>query len=743
MTDSHQSSALYLTVYGKVQGVGYRRWVRETAQSRNLKGWVCNNPDGTVRMVLIGPKVAIDDVVMRCTQGSSASDVEYVVSRSWAGSEPAGFTIVESENGDEAIDGRGDSSRLIFRKIKLPSVLNNQKNGEVTSALLCTVRQGSLLVPVAKKWNEMRRAALRDGVLLTTVSSRSTYRSFEQQAKIFSARYQVGEKDEVGAVAWNDRYWVLKSGMARAAVPGTSNHGWGVSVDVQMLRNDGVKEWLLNHAVRFGFCWEYASKPWRLTYYLGDGVAPIWSARCVELATPGRWLEEPATSFKPMNIVASKSSYRKGDAILMAENDRGPGIHRADVAKLATFPAAVITSAETEQLPRFLIEKCVPVYQVQNNRKALVDLARFARSRLQGKVIGVTGTAGKTSTSKMLTGALSALGKEVYRKNYGNLSGGISKALRSAPWGCDFYVIEMAQGTMGVSATLAAPDVAVITNIGPGHLDMNGSPLNVARKKSRIFRGVVDGGAAVICLDTEHADILITAAREQQLRVYTYGQHPQAGIRLLAWAGEGGSALIETPSGSLSFTVTGGLHMVENAMACIAVVQALGLDISVLPQCFSSFQPLKGRGQSHKLWLDGGTSLLVDESYNANPLSMKAAIEASNGRFKNGGFNRHVLVLGDMLELGEDEIAYHQHLAHSLCEQPPDILILLGPLMAELASAFKHNQGMQLEWFDSVEKTLEWATSNLKKDDLIMVKSSNGTGLHRFVTALLEQFRAP
>src|SRR5690606_22107918 len=125
-------------------------------------------------------------------------------------------------------------------------------------------------------------------------------------------------------------------------------HGWGMSVDVRMLRNDGVKEWLLIHAVRFGFCWEYPSEPRRLTYYAGDDVIPVWTARCIELATAGIWLQKPSASFRPMNVSVRTHSYRSGDAILLAENDNDIGVSKTDVGGFAAPPSAVITSEELE-----------------------------------------------------------------------------------------------------------------------------------------------------------------------------------------------------------------------------------------------------------------------------------------------------------------------------------------------------------------------------------------------------------
>src|SRR5690606_6728971 len=198
-------------------------------------------------------------------------------------------------------------------------------------------------------------------------------------------------------------------------------------------------------------------------------------------------------------------------------------------------PAALLTELETDQLPPGLFSADIPIYGVENALKALVDIAYFSRAQLHGKVIGVTGSVGKTSTCSMLARALASLNARVYSKNSGTLRGGIARTLRLAPRDADSYVFEVAMGGVDTGATLVRPDVAIVTSIGPGHLEKHRTPANVAKKKARIFKGVADGGAAVICRDAGYADILIEAANEQCLRVLTYGEHPDADIRLTQW----------------------------------------------------------------------------------------------------------------------------------------------------------------------------------------------------------------
>ncbi|SHF52119.1 UDP-N-acetylmuramyl pentapeptide synthase [Lampropedia hyalina DSM 16112] len=741
-------TATLVSIRGKVQGVGYRNWARRNAKLRALSGWVCNQNDGSVQMLLAGDSDAISDMLAECRKGPDESNVIEVKTESWSGPLTDGFEIINKNPSNPAMDKNmkqsditATSSDLIFHEIKIPACLKGQQNGKVDARLLEEIRGGFLLAPAAKKWNEMRHSAFLDGVVLMPVNADSTYRNLTQQEKIFLACHDPCEPSNA-AIQWNDRHWSLKKNLALAAIPGTSNHGWGLSIDVRLTFYGREKDWLLDHAPIFGFCWEYESEPWHITYFPGDKVTRFWSAHGIEQATPGTWLTKPKSHFLAKRIVALTPDYQPGDVVVLANGTSGLGIQPDDLVKLPAPPAAIITSLEHDNIPEPLTSKATPIYQVKSSKTALYHLAHFSRSQFKGKLIGITGTSGKTSTTSMLFKALLDLEKDTQISRGGNVSAAIAKSLRGMPWDADFYVVEIEQSTIDISSLVARPDVAIITSIGPGHLEKHKNTIGVAKRKAMIFDGMADGSIAIICHDTEHSDILINKAKDQRLRIYTYGQHTDATIRLLNWDEAEQQALVATPVGSLHFHMpVEGLHMVQNAMACIATALALELDAEKLVKSFSTFKPVKGRGVVHVLQRDnGGSFTVIDESYNANPLSMKAAIDASNARFRNGEYQRHVLILGDMLELGADEVAYHAALADALKKQPADVLVLCGPLMAHLAAKLRESgSSCVIEAFQSVEQVIEWTEAHLHDGDLVLVKSSNGTGLHRLVEELVRK----
>lgn len=746
--ENSYSTSLIINVRGKVQGVGFRKWAKQNAHLHNLRGWVRNENDGSVKILLAGDVEAVNGMLADCHKGPQQSQVIEVTSQPWTEPIPDGFNILtDSQSTSKGNKNMQQSSinenphNLIIHEIKKPKYLLNQHNGVIDEHLLENIRGGRLLEPVAKKWNEMREAAFHDGVVLMPVNSSSTYRTLVQQIRIFLSRHEPCDASHPHSIYWDNRYWALKKNLALAAIPGMSNHGWGLSIDVRLSPYGREKDWLLKHALRFGFCWEYVSEPWHLTYFPGDSMNRFWTAYGIEQATPGKWLHQPYPHFLSRRIVALVPDYQPGDIVVLANGPTGLGIPADKLLNLSATPAAIITSADLENLPQSLLSSSTPIYQVKSSKTALYHLAHFSRSQFKGKVIGVTGTSGKTSTTAMLVKAFKTLKKDVQLSLGGNVSAAIAKSLRGMPWDSDLYVVEIEQSTIDISSLAARPDIAIITSIGPGHLEKHKNTINVAKRKSMIFDGMPDGGIAIICHDTQHADILIQKAREQRLVIYTYGQHPDATIRLLHWDETKNTALVITPIGELTFSMpVEGLHMVQNAMACIATALALELDAEKMAKSFETFKPVKGRGVVHELKHGEGDSFtVIDESYNANPLSMKAAIDASNVRFRNGQYQRHVLILGDMLELGADEVAYHTALADDLRKQPADVLLLCGPLMSQLATTMRESGASMVATVPSVQEAIEWAASNLRSGDLVLVKSSNGTGLHRLVETLVRE----
>ncbi len=639
------------------------------------------------------------------------------------------------------------------RPLRLPADLTGSMNGELEENLLTPIRGGRLFHLAAKQWNRMRLAALSAGLILLPVSDSDTYQSLEIQKDLFISRFDSVDYEAANSVKWNGGVWTLKSEAQVTSIPGESMHGLGLAINVSLDRGGRVLAWLRKYADQYGFCWMSLGGPSHLVYFAGDSLDEVrksesendpyfnrWDASFMSRATPGQWVNTPHDNWSASGLFVREVSMNDRQVAVVTADPKERGIRAERLSKLPFTPVGILTTMSDQELVDHSVPAQVPVYRVPANGRALLDLAYLARKQFKGKVVGVTGTAGKTTTVGMIAHALSGISGPVYStKGNANLPAGVAWNICQMPWDAPFGVLELAIGSMAENTRLARPDVAVVTNIGPSHLEFHGTTRNVALKKSRIFTGVPDGGVAVICFDTEHSDVLAKAAHTQGLRVLTYGFHPDATVRVEKWDPVTDELVVLTPRGSHALRLRlSGKHMVLNTLACVAVGLALELDVDVFLAGLSDFSPVSGRGKLHEISFDSRRVSLIDESYNANPVSMKASIELAGLLFLKGVAKRNVMILGDMLELGPDTLKFHRELDEVLISQKPDLVLLCGKLVSVLLDPLKSAGVKQVFVFSSVEDLTVELGGLLQDGDQVLVKGSNGTGLHRLVAWLTQ-----
>ena len=377
-----------------------------------------------------------------------------------------------------------------------------------------------------------------------------------------------------------------------------------------------------------------------------------------------------------------------------------------------------------------------PHVLVDDTFAALQALGRASRERVNATVIGVTGSVGKTSTKEALYAALdrNRPGK-VHRsvKSYNNHTG-VPLSLARMPRDAEYAVLEMGMNNAGEIRALTAqvrPNVTLITAIAPAHIENLGSEEAIADAKAEIFEGLEPDGIAIIPNDTPHRDRLVKAARRYADRIITFGSGDADVHAMHAVTAEGGGSLISAVllERELTFTISQrGEHWVSNALAVLAAVEAVGLDVGIAGLALADLGGLKGRGERHRIELDGGELLLIDESYNANPASMAATLK-SLGAEKD--VHRRIAVLGPMRELGEHGPALHAGLAPAVRDAHVDRLILIGEEMAPLAGALDGD--VDITRADSVEDATDALLRLVRPGDAILVKASNSVGLARLV----------
>ena len=373
---------------------------------------------------------------------------------------------------------------------------------------------------------------------------------------------------------------------------------------------------------------------------------------------------------------------------------------------------------------------------VEDTARALEDLGRSSRQRSAAKIIGVTGSVGKTSTKEALYAALDRANPgRVHRsvKSYNNHTG-VPLSLARMPRDAVFAVLEMGMSNAGEIAALTRmvrPHVAIVNAIAPAHIENLGSEEAIADAKGEIFEGLEDDGVAIIPNDTPHRDRLVKAARRYADRIITFG-HGDADVHAVhAVRAEQGGSLITASllERDLTFTVSQrGEHWVSNALAVLATVEALGGDVAVAGLALADMGGLKGRGERHKVPVQGGELLLIDESYNANPASMAATLKTLGAE---SGVERRIAVLGPMRELGEHSDALHAGLAEPILDAHVDRLILIGEEMRPLAEELVGKTPLDLVM--SVDEAITALQQTIHPGDAVLVKASNSVGLARLV----------
>ncbi len=438
-------------------------------------------------------------------------------------------------------------------------------------------------------------------------------------------------------------------------------------------------------------------------------------------------------------ISIDSRSLQPGDAFFAIQGDNRDGHDFVEAALKAGAGLAVVA---TDRRSRFAAG--APLLAVPDVLEALRDLARAARARSQAKIVGVTGSVGKTGSKEALRLALSAEGETHASVASYNNHWGVPLSLARCPQSAKFAIFEMGMnhaGEIDPLTRMVRPHVAIITTIEPVHLEYFGSLDKIADAKAEIFAGIEPGGAAVLNRDNAQYARLAAAARAAQVsRIVSFGEHADADARLLQCA-------LQPESSTVKARILGqdvayklgapGRHLVLNSLAVLAAAALVGADLALAALALARLEPAVGRGTRSRLDVPGGTALLIDESYNANPASMRAAI-ALLGQAELGPQGRRIAVLGDMLELGSEGPALHRALAEPIVAHKVDLVFCSGPLMHSLWEALPSNRrGGYAETAAALEPSVIAA---IRGGDAMMIKGSLGSKMGPIVKALEKSF---
>ncbi len=371
---------------------------------------------------------------------------------------------------------------------------------------------------------------------------------------------------------------------------------------------------------------------------------------------------------------------------------------------------------------------------------SMEQLGRAARLRSHAWIAAVTGSVGKTSTKEALRMVLSRFGETHASAASYNNHLGVPLTLARMAESAQFGVYEIGMNHSGEIEPLVQmvrPHVAIITTIAPVHLEHMGSIEAIADAKAEIFTGLEPNGLAIVNRDVTQFERLREAARVAGVtQMLTFGEHEHADARLVsARRREKGTLVDAVVLGEPMQFMLGapGRHNAMNALSVILTARAFGLDLNAAAEALSDFSAPAGRGAQSRLATKGGDYLLIDEAYNANPVSMRAALEVLSAA-AIGKKGRRIVVLGDMLELGPDAAALHGELAESVILNGVDLVFAAGPLMKNMYDALPpKRQGL---WAPAASALEAHLPERISAGDVVMVKGSNGSRMAGVVAAL-------
>jgi UDP-N-acetylmuramoyl-tripeptide--D-alanyl-D-alanine ligase len=466
-------------------------------------------------------------------------------------------------------------------------------------------------------------------------------------------------------------------------------------------------------------------------------AAPLWTS--MAMAKAMRALINGALPQAVTGLSIDSRTIAAGEAYFAIKGDVHDG---HDFVAAALKAGAALAVVETAQREKFASD--APLLVVDDVLAGLIDLARAARARLDAQVIAVTGSVGKTSTKEALRRVLSAQGPTHASAASFNNHWGVPLSLARCPANVRFAIFEIGMNHAGEIEPLVGmvrPQVAIITTVEPVHLEFFAGIEAIADAKAEIFTGVEPGGAVVLNRDNSQFARLQRSAKKLGInRIVSFGANKKSDARLLEVSLHAACSAVH--ANILGHDVTyklgmPGRHMAMNSLAVLAAASLAGADLALAALSLSQIEPAAGRGVRRTLEVASGEATLIDESYNANPASMAAALNVL-GQAAVGPHGRRIAVLGDMLELGPTSAELHRGLNEAIKASHIDLVYCCGPLMRNLWEAL--STGKRGGYADSAAGLEAQAIGAIRAGDAIMVKGSLGSKMKTIVNALEKRF---
>jgi UDP-N-acetylmuramoyl-tripeptide--D-alanyl-D-alanine ligase len=452
----------------------------------------------------------------------------------------------------------------------------------------------------------------------------------------------------------------------------------------------------------------------------------LWGSQEAVAATKGK----TSAAWNAYGVSIDTRTLEAGDLFVALEGDNRDG-HEFVPAALTKGAAAALVSRALRDL-----NADAPLLLVGDTQAGLEALGRASRARSSARIVAVTGSAGKTTTKEMLRSILAGTGSVAASAASYNNHWGVPLSLARMPTTANYGVFELGMNHEGEIRALVKqvrPHVAVITTIAPAHLEYFGSVEAIADAKAEIFEGIEPGGSAILPADNSQFEQLRKRASAAGVsRVLSFGRSAGVDARLLSMRVHpaGQEVVAEIAGERIAFVVgASGTHIAMNAIASLLAARELGVEIRRAASALAEFAALKGRGAR---FTAAGVEI-IDESYNANPASMAAALDLL-GSAQPAAQGRRIAVLGDMLELGPQSQALHRSISAPVAAAHADLVFLCGPQMASLWEALPaKSRGAYAEKSSELAPLVVRAA---RAGDIVLVKGSFGSRMSVIIDAL-------
>ena len=458
-----------------------------------------------------------------------------------------------------------------------------------------------------------------------------------------------------------------------------------------------------------------------------DSLEQALAVRSSQAFAPVHGVSIDTRSIQPHDLFVALRGERDGHDFVADAFAKGAGVAlvgKDDASRLASFG---------------------PLLAVDDPLQALERLGVSRRAQVQGHMIAVSGSVGKTGTKEALRLVLSHQGRTHASVASYNNHFGVPLTLARMPLETSYGVFEVGMNHAGEIAPLVGqirPHVALITTVEAVHLEHFGSVEAIAEEKAQLFTGLCAGGVAVIPHDNPYWALLTRRAQASQAgRIISFGQSEGSDVRLVDLDLQADHSVVtaDVLGRLIRYRYASpGLHLAINSLGVMAVAAALDCDLDLIAEAMQKVVPPSGRGERLQLQGDYGSLTLLDESYNANPASMRAALSLlAQTPCPPGG--RRLAVMGDMLELGPQGPMLHAELASDIAGSGIDQVFASGPLMKHLFAALP--LALQGGWTPDAEALTALLLPQLRDHDIVMVKGSNGSRMAKIIAALKARYR--